>query len=86
MTKWTDAKLKKEAIRECKDSYEGNKLMKRYNSLFNKNDTLDDAVQKYVDDKIGKDDLIFYLEYNGFDLNDVDWDLIEQAKKEKRYA
>ena len=60
--------------------------MKRYNSLFNKNDTLDDAVQKYVDNKIGKDDLIFYLEYNSFDLNDVDWDLIEQAKKEKHYV
>lgn len=53
----------------------------RYNSLFSEDDMLDDAVQKYVDNKITKDDLIFYMYWNDFDMSDVDWNEIEKARK-----
>lgn len=56
--------------------------IKRYNALFTENDMLDDAVQKYLKNQITKDDLKFYLEWNEFEDNDIDWNKIENAKKE----
>lgn len=53
----------------------------RYNSLFSEDDMLDNAVQKYVDNKITRDDLIFYIHWNDFDMSDVDWNKIEKARK-----
>lgn len=55
--------------------------MKRYNCLFTEDDMLDDAVNKYVNRQITKDDLLFYLEWNDFDKSDVDWNEIEKARK-----
>lgn len=55
--------------------------IKRYNSLFTEDDMLDDAVNKYVNGQITKDDLLFYLEWNEFDKSDVDWKRIEKARK-----
>lgn len=56
--------------------------IKRYNALFAEDDMLDDAVQKYLKNQITKDDLKFYLEWNEFEDNDIDWNKIENAKKE----
>lgn len=56
--------------------------IKRYNALFTEDDMLDDAVQKYLKNQITKDDLKFYLEWNEFEDNDIDWNKIENAKKE----
>lgn len=56
--------------------------IKRYNSLFTEDDMLDDAVNKYVNGQITKDDLLFYLEWNEFDKSDVDWKRIEKARKD----
>ena len=56
--------------------------IKRYNSLFTEDDMLDDAVNKYINEQITKDDLLFYLEWNEFDKSDVDWKRIEKARKE----
>lgn len=53
----------------------------RYNSLFSEDDMLDDAVNKYIRNEITKDDLLFYLEWNEFDMSDVDWNEIEKARK-----
>lgn len=56
----------------------------RYNSLFSEDDMLDDAVNKYIRNEITKDDLLFYLEWNEFDMSDVDWNEIEKARKKER--
>lgn len=53
----------------------------KYNSLFSEDDMLDDAVDKYIRNEITKDDLLFYLEWNDFDMSDVDWNEIEKARK-----
>lgn len=55
--------------------------IKRYDSLFTEDDMLNDAVNKYVNGQITKDDLLFYLEWNDFDESDVDWNEIEKARK-----
>lgn len=55
--------------------------IKKYNGLFTEDDMLDDAVNKYVNGQITKDDLLFYLEWNEFDKSDVDWKRIEKARK-----
>ena len=54
---------------------------KRYNSLFNENTMLNDAIQMYVDNKITKDDVLLYLAWNDFSDLDIDWKLIEKARK-----
>ena len=56
----------------------------KYNSLFSEDDMLDDTIQKYVDGKITRDNLIFYLYWNEFDMSDVDWRRIEKERKELR--
>ena len=56
----------------------------KYNSLFSEDDMLDDAVDKYIRNEITKDDLLFYLEWNDFDMSDVDWNEIEKARKKGR--
>lgn len=59
-----------------------NSNTERYNALFTEDDMLDDAVQKYLKNQITKDDLKFYLKWNEFEDNDIDWNKIENAKKE----
>lgn len=55
--------------------------VKRYKRLFRDDEMLDEVIQRYVDNKITKVDVIFYMYWNEFDLSDVDWDLIEKTKK-----
>lgn len=52
----------------------------KYNTLFNPDDMLDDVIKKYVGGKITKNDVIFYMEWNDFDMSDIDWKLVEKRK------
>ena len=59
-----------------------NHEQERYDRLFRPDEMLDEVIQRYVEDKITKDDVIFYMYWNEFDMSDVDWDLISAKKKE----
>lgn len=56
----------------------------RYNKLFRQNETLDDVINRYVSNDLTKDDVLFYMDWNEFDINDVDWDLIEQERNKHK--
>lgn len=56
---------------------------KRYNKLFGADVLLDQAVQMYVDKKINRKDLQLYLDYNDFDITDIDMSMVEKARKNK---
>lgn len=56
----------------------------RYNKLFTADDTLDDVIEKYLLNKITKDDVLFYMNWNEFDEDDVDWDVIEKEHKKSQ--
>lgn len=50
----------------------------KYNKLFKEDEMLDDVINRYVNNEISKEDLLFYMNWNEFDKNDVDWNLIEK--------
>lgn len=59
------------------------KTDKRYNKLFGADVLLDQAVQMYVDKKINREDLQLYLDYNDFDITDINMSMVERARKNK---
>lgn len=54
----------------------------KYNKLFRDDETLDEVIQRYIQYKITKADVLFYMYWNQFDTSDIDWNLVESKRKE----
>lgn len=58
--------------------------IKKYNDLFTADDYLDDVIERYVNGKITKKHVLFYMDINDFSRDDVDWELIERTKHKRK--
>lgn len=59
------------------------KLNKTYVETF-QNKMLDDVIQDYINGVYNRKQLMFYLEWNEFNVNDIDMKKIEKAKNQRK--